>query len=220
MKLNLINVSFFGYPNSDYMYEGDVKDNQPHGKGILKGFKDTLSFDGFFENGKPISGKLKESNGDIYEGKFTSYTTEDGAFVDGGGKIFSKEGDVYTGGWYDGEKNGFGTMEYANGSKFEGTWLDDSPDEGEMIFPDGEKYKGSFHQGTNVFDYGELIYLDGYRFVGSFEFIDEQNSPGVYYECEGQIYYANGNFQEGKIKLVIENKVNFDKLMWPIPMGY
>ena len=108
-------------------------------------------------------------------------------------------------------------MEYADGSKFDGTWLDDSPNEGTMIFPDGIKYNGSFEQYTSIFGYGELIYPDGSRFKGSFEFIDEQDSPGVYYECKGQIYHANGNFQEGKIKLVIDDKVNFDELMWPMP---
>ena len=217
MRLNLINMRYFGYPNSDYTYDGEVKDNQPHGKGILKGFKDTLSFEGLFENGKPITGKLKENNDDIYEGRFTSYTDEDGTFLDGEGKIISKDGNIYTGGWCNGEKNGRGTMNYSDGRTFKGIWIDDAPSEGEMTYPNSIKYKGSFEQFTEIFSYGELNYPNGYMFKGSFEVLDDQNINDVFYECTGQIF-LNGDFvKEGKLKLVDINKANFDKLMWPIP---
>ncbi len=221
MKLELKDPKYFWFEKFDVVYEGEVKNNLPHGKGKLIYEKSEhspklkqITFEGTFEEGKPISGKLCDLLGNTFDGKFTSYTTEDGAFVDGGGKIISKEGDVYTGGWYAGEKNGYGTMEYSDGRKFEGTWLDDCKDDGEMIFPDGAKYKGRFHQWTNVFDYGELIYPNGYRFVGSFKITDDKY---VYYNCSGQIHNPNGDFQEGKIKLVTADFVNFDKLMWPMP---
>ena len=223
-RLELKDPKYFGFKNFDAVYEGEVKDNKPHGKGKLIYEKkennsklNQITFEGVFEEGEPITGKLCDMFGETYEGKFTSYTAEDGTFLEGGGKIISEDGNEYTGGWYGYEKNGPGTMKYSDGRIFEGLWIDDAPNDGEMIFSDGIKYKGTFYELTEIFDYGEINYPNGYRFKGSFEILENENKTGIHYECSGQIF-LNGEFvKEGKIKLVDKDKANFDKLMWPLP---
>lgn len=224
MKIELKNPKYFNFENFDAVYEGEVKNNLPHGKGKLiyshdkKSKLEQMTFEGTFEEGEPITGKLCDMFGTIYEGEFTSFTADDGRVLDGRGKMISELGDEYFGGWSAGEKNGHGKMEYADGRLFEGLWIDNSVSEGEMLFPDGTEYKGSFTQLTEKFDYGEILYPNGAYFKGYFFFNYEEHETYVHYECSGNIIYTNYEFKEVKIKLVDKNKVNFGKLMWPMPM--
>jgi len=223
-RLELKDPKYFGFKNFDAVYEGEVKDNKPHGKGKLIYEKkennsklNQITFEGVFKEGEPITGKLCDMFGETYEGKFTSYTAEDGTFLEGGGKIISEEGDEYTGGWYGYEKNGPGTMKYSDGRIFEGLWIDDSVSEGNMMFPDGVMYKGKFTQLTEKFDYGEIIYPNGRSFKGNFFFNYEEHETYIHYECSGRIIDKDYSYEEVEIKLVDKNRANFSKLMWPMP---
>ena len=228
MRLELKNPKYFNFENFDAVYEGEVKNNLPHGRGKLiyernKKQPPTLhqiTFEGIFEEGKPISGKLCDLFGNTFEGKFTSFTADDGRVLDGKGKIISESGDVYTGGWSAGEKNGQGIMEYADGRLFEGLWIDNSVSEGKMIFPDGTEFTGLFTQLTEKFDYGEITYLNGFSFKGYFFFNYEEHESYVHYTCSGTIIDKDYTYEDAKIKLVDKNKSDFSKLMWPMPMGF
>ena len=223
MRLELENLNYFGFKNLDAVYEGEVKNNLPHGKGKLiyshdkKSKLEQMTFEGTFEEGEPITGKLCDMFGAIYEGEFTSYTADDGTVLDGRGKMISELGDVYTGGWSSGEKNGHGIMEYADGRMFEGLWIDNSVSEGKMIFPDGTEFTGLFTQLTEKFDYGEITYLNGFSFKGYFFFNYEEHESYVHYTCSGTIIDKDYTYEDVKIKLVDKNKANFSKLMWPMP---
>ena len=213
IKINLNNIQYFGYSEEDFTYEGELKNNLPNGKGILKNKNKNLSqlfFEGIFENGEPISGKLKDIHGNIIEGKFTTFTDDTDHFLEGFGEIIYLNGDVYNGGWYHNEKNGKGKMHYSNGRKFVGEWLDDYPRNGEMLYPNGIRYKGSFDQWTYLFSYGEITYPSGHRFIGSFEYTNTINGSG-------KIEFPNGMSKNGKVKFVSKKNVNFEKLLWQEP---
>ena len=81
--------------DSNYTYEGDIFDNEPHGKGVFTYF-----------------------NGDKYVGecKFGK--------IDGFGMYYYKNGSTYTGFFSYGKINGIGTFEDAK-NIYKGTWRND-----------------------------------------------------------------------------------------------
>lgn len=116
------------------------------------------TYEGKFENGQIIEGKLKVENGDVYEGTFLDNEPS------GQGKLItSREGDVYEGyfengsivmgmwtnqlnekyegQFYLGEPSGTGKLEFKNNGKFEGTFEDGKPKNGTYTDPNGKKYE-------------------------------------------------------------------------------
>jgi hypothetical protein len=101
-------------------YEGDIKDDLPHGKGKWK--RENTQYEGDFENG------MKHGKGTIkfpqyqYEGDFTNNKIE--GF---GRQTFFDTGNVYEGQFVDGKRNGEFTLFYSNGATWKGEFKDDKP---------------------------------------------------------------------------------------------
>ena len=75
------------------------------------------------------------------------------------------EGDSDT----NGKKQGAGKLTYANGSTYEGSWLDDlQHGKGMAISRNGDAYTGSWQQGVRHGE-GEMVYKDGSVYVGCFQ---------------------------------------------------
>lgn len=55
--------------NKDYIYQGNFKNGQYHGEGIVF-YKSKEVFEGTFDNGHMLKGKLSYPNGSYYEGMF------------------------------------------------------------------------------------------------------------------------------------------------------
>jgi hypothetical protein len=103
----------------DATYNGEWKDNLPHGDGI-----ETYSCDRMYK------GRFKEGQRDG-EGTYTGLHG------------------VYKGQWKEGIRNGEGTETYSNGAVYKGQWKEDKRNgEGTVTYSSGAVYKGQFKEGT------------------------------------------------------------------------
>ena len=98
-------------------YIGNVKDNQRHGKGIMK-YNNGDIYDGHWKKDKKRHGKgiLKYNNGDIYDGHWKDNVR------DGKGIMKFKNGNIYDGDWEKDNQNGKGILKYNNGDIYDGDW--------------------------------------------------------------------------------------------------
>ena len=98
-------------------YVGDFSKSKRHGKGILDTHK--VHYEGEFKNDN-LSGKgviIFKKEGHIYEGEF------DNNEINGYGTFKWKNGDSYTGQMLNGKMHGKGRYVYNNGQVFEGTYV-------------------------------------------------------------------------------------------------
>lgn len=99
---------------------GELKDNLPHGNGVESG--QNYEFDGKFEEGVKVSGKLKWTSDNItceYNGPFLDNLFE------GKGVLNNDEG-KYVGTFKKGQKHGNGKLFYKHNSQYyEGEFEDD-----------------------------------------------------------------------------------------------
>ena len=124
------------------IYEGELKNDEPNGKG--KGI--------YKESGKTYIGQFKDSmfhgkgkwwtkKGEVCEGQF-----KDGARHGNGKQYFTKgkvAGSIYIGSWKDNKKSGKGKMKYYDGAIYTGEWKnDDYHGRGTLIETDGKIFKG------------------------------------------------------------------------------
>ncbi|TNV76187.1 hypothetical protein FGO68_gene7319 [Halteria grandinella] len=67
-----------------------------------------------------VEGNCKYTNGDYYQGQFEWYNRH------GYGKmVYCKDGSSWEGEWRSDKREGKGILTLADGSKQEGTWVDD-----------------------------------------------------------------------------------------------
>jgi hypothetical protein len=132
---------------SDFViYEGGWKDNVYHGEGILN--NSDSKYEGGFVAGEfseigCLTLKIKTiecewRRGRIVDGANATVKWEDGSAYTGavdnegipncliGGVCKFKKGDVYSGGWLNGCREGEGTCVFINKEVYEGGWKDDS----------------------------------------------------------------------------------------------
>lgn len=99
---------------------------------------------------------------------------------------------------YDGERNatgqreGRGTMRFANGEIYEGEWKEDKYEgRGIYRYPDGAVYDGEYVAGKKE-GHGSYRFADGATYVGEYV-------AGKQEGC-GKYRFANGNMYEGNFK--------------------
>jgi len=129
-------------------YEGDFKDDLPHGKGII-----------MFQNGSRYEGSImihsmKGTGALIYPpGDIRLRSAYIGSFLhdnfEGYGILKYTDGKKYEGHWNAGRKHGQGKFYYASDDnkkriKFEGIFHKDKVNDGEMIYSDGRIYRGKW----------------------------------------------------------------------------
>jgi hypothetical protein len=103
------------WPNGD-KYEGQMFQNQMHGRGIFTSSQGYV-YTGEFRHGKPNGlGKLVYDNGDRYEGDFMN------DMFHGQGKYNYANGDLYRGEFLNDLPHGHGVYILANGSIYSGIW--------------------------------------------------------------------------------------------------
>lgn len=109
------------YAKNNIKYEGYMKDNHPHGFGILSKY----------ENGKYIV---------LYRGEWCNGNKR------GFGVRFGEDGSCYQGHYKNGKRHGYGQMWYADGSYYDGNWnADQRSGKGIWLNPSGDKrYEGQW----------------------------------------------------------------------------
>eukprot|EP00008_Paramoeba_atlantica_P010395 CAMPEP_0201498838 /NCGR_PEP_ID=MMETSP0151_2-20130828/73262_1 /ASSEMBLY_ACC=CAM_ASM_000257 /TAXON_ID=200890 /ORGANISM="Paramoeba atlantica, Strain 621/1 / CCAP 1560/9" /LENGTH=170 /DNA_ID=CAMNT_0047890725 /DNA_START=33 /DNA_END=542 /DNA_ORIENTATION=+ len=120
------------------MYDGEwVKDLQ-HGKGTL------LTANGFMYQGEFVEG-FKEGKGkQLYPdgSEYTGGWKQNKRDCQEGGKLVSKNGDYYEGGWANDAKSGKGIMKVSNVT-YEGSWKNGNR-EGQFFISLDDKVKGDY----------------------------------------------------------------------------
>ena len=103
---------------------------------------------------------------------------------------------------YVGEKNdkgefhGKGSLRYANGETYEGTFLHDLQDgHGTHRWPSGASYEGEWIAGVRT-GVGSYIFPDGAKFVGRFKANVREGAKGEYVWINGETY--TGSFKADK----------------------
>lgn len=89
-----------------------------------------------------------------------------------------ENGDIYTGSFLDGKKDGHGLLTTRSKRTYDGGWANDVPHGfGVNTFPNGKIYKGEYKLGR-PYGNGQWIYSDGKTYSGTWvkgEFINENN---------------------------------------------
>ena len=165
------------------------------------------------------------------KGKFKSEKLSyEGYWIEG---VFSGEGYCimdsfnYNGFYSNGQKNGFGIIEYKTKNRYSGEWKDDALNgKGVFTFANGDIYEGSFLNGKRE-GFGKLKFkgnidsfqkpkLDStiYVFEGEFKnneingkgklvcsdgFIFNGNWLNFNFSGDGRLYFDNGNYWKGQI---------------------
>lgn len=87
----------------------------PHGNGVMVDPNGNI-FDGLFQHGNCISGRVSYTNGDTYSGALKDYLPQDV------GCMFFSDGRKYEGEWILGKFNGKGVLTNSDGSTLTITW--------------------------------------------------------------------------------------------------
>lgn len=106
------------------MYEGQWKQNQQNGFGVMK-YTNGDTYKGFFKEGQA------HGHGSLKQGSFMASAAS-----------------IYIGEWLNGMKNGYGVMDdIVTGEKYLGNWLDNKKHgSGLIVTADVVYYEGTFHQ--------------------------------------------------------------------------
>ncbi|MCB0708408.1 MAG: WG repeat-containing protein [Chitinophagaceae bacterium] len=165
---------------SGTIYEGEVVNNVPNGKGKMT-FTSGTVYEGDFVNGK-------------YEGK---------------GKYTFSNGDFYEGGFVNGKRSGKGKLTYTSGKVLEGDWKDDKFINGEKaptlkpFTADNGKYGFKDESGKIIiepkydlaWDFSEGLAMVVLR--KKYGFIDEKGNEAIPLKYN----YADFSFQNGKVQV-------------------
>ena len=162
-------------------YKGEIEDDLPNGKGILK-TTTGITHLGEFKDGLP----------------------------NGRGITIYPDGETYTGKYMKGIRNGQITHTFASGQKYEGELKDgNSHGRGTYTFPNGESYVGEFKYGKEN-GQGTYIFSSGENYVGEFK-AGFPNGLGTYINTNGGKYvgeFKDGN-GHGKGTYIDTNGENY-----------
>ena len=139
-------------------YIGPLDENDcMHGKGVMY-YEDRSKYHGGWYHGVQ-NGECKKTypNGDTYEGavRYGKYH--------GRGKYICHDF-TYEGEWIEDEKQGMGTIKYADGSSYRGMFKQDMYDgRGVLSYPNGGSFEGEFRH-NQCFDVVATSIIDGQKF--------------------------------------------------------
>jgi hypothetical protein len=186
--------------SSGAVYEGDTDSNasrtlgRPHGAGRMR-YADGAVYQGEFVNG------LREGSGTLVFPSVESPSSEVryvGTFkanvADGRGTMEYKDGSRYEGGWVRGRRSGDGKLTQATGTTVEGNWADNHPVQATIRFAPAQspgaavRYTGSFKDGK-FSGHGTMDYANGGTYTGGW-------LDGLRHG-QGHLSGANGEIYQG-----------------------
>ena len=121
-------------------YEGQWKDDAPHGQGLFQYAMEACTYGGLFQGGKRHGhGKLVFDDGREYDGMWQNDE------ANGPGRMTYKNGNWYVGDWVKGNRQGQGRFSFRCGSVYEGEFDNGYPSgQGIFISASGVQYDGMF----------------------------------------------------------------------------
>ena len=118
-----------------------------------------------------------------------------GDCFNGYGSYEYANGSRYIGDFLGGKPHGKGILYLENGNKYIGHWINNFREgEGRFVYADGHEYRGQFLRDA-FHGYGVMTYANGDRYEGTWAF-DRQEGWGTYFFSNGQRY--EGAFVEGR----------------------
>ena len=158
-------------------------------KPSLNIIKDILEDKKYENDIEKIKLKILQNN-DIFIG----IMNEDNIFPKKG-ILYTHNGDYYNGEFSEGEKNGNGSITYANGTKYEGSFKNDFHDGfGKLMQLNGETYEGEWKKGK-INGNGMRIHANGNKYIGNYV-NNVRSGSGHLIFVNGESY--KGNFSNGK----------------------
>jgi hypothetical protein len=185
---------------------GEWKDDKLHGLATFT-YKSSSNFDkyigNYYENHLEGKGTLHYKNKDRYEGFFKN------DLFNGEGTYYYADGTIKSGVWKDDEyigksennlgcisgdcNNGYGTYIFEGGEKYIGSWVQGTYNgQGTFYLSNGDKYIGEFDNGTYEGQGTYIFASDGRKYVGHW-------NKGKF-NGSGTMYYANGTIKSGEWK--------------------
>lgn len=201
------------YNQTGTYYEGDVKNNSPHGNGLVKYLNST--FYGKFENGKKQGeGTVEYNDGFIFKGTFDQGEAKKGI-------LQWPEGHTFEGEISNTDKDTKGVFTVKNGDKYEGNWRQGTyHGEGVYKWANGDTYSGSYKNGLREGNGTYTFNSPDTSFTGVWQ--QGQASGHGSYKKQGTIttgYWRNGvkidqsqNISEKKENLGTQNEFNTKQL--------
>jgi len=198
---------------SDYLFDGEFKDNKKHGFGRL--VTPHVKYAGHFVNDLfQGQGSLVDENQNIYEGEFREGLKE------GMGKLFMKNGNeyagefkngvyegkgqlkigknelLYSGAFANGKRNGYGVQQIQGGEDYEGNWKNDLY-HGFGVLKNQEKtiFEGDFYEGMLTNQSCTIKYPNGDFYCGEVKNF-KPNGVGFFKSADGKS--IEGEFYEGE----------------------
>jgi hypothetical protein len=160
------------------LYEGQIKNNMPHGKGVQT-YSNEDNNPKFFKR---------------YEGEW-----RDG-IPDGDGKAYLSSGTYYKGKWKNGDMHGQGSMIYFNGARFDGRFEYGDAFNGFFRYKDGSHYLGDMKDGY-PHGKGRRTELDGSYYETIFDKGERAKSAHIVHVIPGGYRYegdAKNDLPHGK----------------------
>lgn len=102
---------------------------------------------------------------------------------------------IYTGQWKNCMRDGYGTIQWPDGSHYEGNWKDDKTcGQGKLVHADGDYYEGEWAD-DKANGYGIYVHSNGAKYIG--QWVDDlQSGKGVETWPDGSRY--EGDYYKGK----------------------
>ena len=72
----------------------------------------------------------------------------------------------FVGNWKEDKAQGFGRLEYINGTFYEGNYEQNCIIEGKLHYFSGTKFEGLFYKESSLFMEGKIVFRDGEEFIG------------------------------------------------------
>ncbi|CAL6088243.1 Conserved_hypothetical protein [Hexamita inflata] len=111
------------------------------------------------------------------------------------GTVNYANGDVYSGNWANGMRNGTGKQIFSNGDEYEGEWMNDQYHGlGVLTFADGSQYSGTFV--NNLYSEGVLFCTDRCCYSGPFM---NGREHGLGQKTWPNQTILKGNFKNGRV---------------------
>ncbi len=155
----------------DQAYEGETKNDLPHGSGTLI-YQGGAVYEGEFKKGNRCGeGCWEHPDGITYEGQWKD------DYYHGYGTLCVPGHFTYEGHFKAGLKHGYGMQTWADGHRYEGEWQEGRRHgQGVMVYPDGSRFEGQWEEGRKVGE-GTLYEANGEITSGEWEEDQIQQIP-------------------------------------------